>query len=80
MPKMYNMYRIIEQWWHCTKFKGQLIHLNTFLFEFLSSVDNFFSKHYKDLDVFEKVITDVTSNTQFKYTCSVYIVDVTTEI
>lgn len=47
------------------KTKGQLIHHNKFLLEFLSSVEHSFSKHCHDVDIFDKVISDVTYNIQF---------------
>lgn len=44
------------------KTEGQLVHPNKFLFEFLSSVKHSFFKHCENIDVFKKVISDVTCN------------------
>ncbi|KAF0707092.1 BED-type domain-containing protein [Aphis craccivora] len=35
---------------------------------------------YFDLDVFEKVISDITMNINFKFSCSLHLVEVTTEL
>lgn len=62
------------------KSRGQLIHPNKYLFDFLSSIEHSFSEHCTDIDVFEKVVSDITQNIQFKFSCRLHLVKVTTEI
>lgn len=62
------------------KSRGQLKHPNKYLFEFLNRFEDSFALHCSDFDVFEKVINEITENFNFKYPCSLHLVDVTVEI
>ncbi|CAI6343939.1 unnamed protein product [Macrosiphum euphorbiae] len=62
------------------KSRGLLVHPNGYLFDFLKSVEHSFAKYCGDLDVFEKVISDITKNINFKFSCSIHLVEVTTEL
>lgn len=62
------------------KSRGLLVHPNGYLFDFLKSVEHSFAKYCSDLDVFDKVISDITKNISFKFSCNLHLVEVTTEL
>lgn len=63
------------------KTNGKLIYPNTYLYDFLSTVEHSFSLFCHEYDVFDKVVDDITgANFNFKFTCAEHIIDVTTEI
>lgn len=63
------------------KTRGQLIYPNTYLYEFISTIEHSFSLYCHEYDVFDKVIDDITgTNFKFNYTCSKHVIDVTIEI
>lgn len=63
------------------KTNGKLMYPNPALFEFLNTVENSFSKHCNDFNVFEKVINDITQeNFNFKFSCTFHKVEVASEV
>jgi len=62
------------------KSRGLLVHPNLYLFAFLRSVEHSFAKYCAELDVFEKVISDITQNITFKFPCSLHLIEVTTQL
>jgi len=62
------------------KSRSLSVHPNGYLFDFLKSVEHSFAKCCGDLDVFEKVTSDITKNINFEFSCSLHLVEVTTEL
>lgn len=63
------------------KTNGKLIYPNTYLYEFLSTIEHSFSLFCHEYDAFDKVVDDVTgANFNLKLTCAEHIIDFTTEI
>lgn len=64
------------------KYKGQLIYSNTFLFEFLNTVEHSIEKYYIDYDyVIENVVEEITENNfNFKFTRDEHKFDIATKI